>query len=110
MAATTAGAIIASSLIGAAGSQIAASKQRSAQKKLAAQQLENQKRLARKKRVTEVSAMEQERMGDQKASALAQAGAQQFRNTQLQQRGIAPRKMTGFADLSRSVLDEGATG
>lgn len=100
--------IIIASAIGAGASHVTAKKQQRAQERIASKRLESQKRLAEKKRIADVTAMEQERRGERQSSMLASAQAQQMRNLQLQQRGIAPRKLGGFGEITKSVLDEGA--
>jgi hypothetical protein len=101
------GALIATTLFSAGATKVTSDKQQRSAERLQTKRLEKQSELARRKRIAEVGAMEKERVGEQKSSLLAKAGAQQIRNIQLQQRGIAPRRMGGFADITKSVLDEG---
>ena len=98
---------VASALISAASTQIAASKQRSAQRRIAAAKLDADRRLARKEATAQKTEIEQGRRASAKESKLAAAAAQGVRNRQLQTKGIAPKATGSFGDITRSVLDEG---
>lgn len=100
--------IIIASAIGAGASHVTSKRAQRAQEKIAAKRLASQEKLAEKKRIADVTAMEQERKGERLSNLLVSAKAQQMRNLQLQQRGIAPRKLGGFGEITKSVLDEGA--
>lgn len=100
-------AAVAGALISAASSQVVASRQRSSQRRLAAARLDAERKLARKEATAQKLEIDQGRRASAKESKLAMAAAQGVRNRQLQTKGIAPKAMGSFGDITRSVLDEG---
>ena len=100
-------AIIGSALLSAGGQQIAASQGRRSQRRVAAANLQAQEERARKTRIASGQEVEAKRQADVAADRLARAKGQQISASALRQRGIAPRPISSFADVSRAVLDEG---
>jgi len=93
--------------LSAGASAVASHQSTVASKRVAREKLAAQGKIQREGQIADKEQMESERLAERKKSKLTAATGQAVRNRQLSQKNIKAKPFGSFADVTRSVLDEG---